>query len=126
MIDVDLTDFDSGPQDVERCGVIFQRPDGKWYVVEVPNRAQDPSSGFIIWAGDVETLGVPEDHVLVGPVHTHPARNAMMPSNHDLSAIPVGYVGLVYHPASASRVWYSSRGIIELDLRRRHGKPGES
>lgn len=115
----DLSIFDEGANNEERCGVIIMRPDCTTYVMEVPNRSDDPRRHFIINRSDVEVLDWPSSHKMVGVIHTHPFRGMRAASQHDIDSIPEGLVGMVYHPSSGSIVWYDRSGVILEKLKRR-------
>lgn len=115
----DLSLFDTGTNDVERCGVIVRRTDGSTYVIEVPNRSETPKHHFVVSTKDVKAVIVPEGDVIVGIVHTHPFRAMRIASDHDIDSIPDGLIGMVYHPSTRSVVWYDSTGTIEQRLRKR-------
>lgn len=115
--DPDLSLFDEGPNDEERCGLIFQRDDGIYWVHEVPNRAERPKRFFRINKSDLQHIDT--EDVCVGVVHTHPFRAMRMASQKDVDSIPDGLVGMVYHPSTKSIVWYDSDGVIEDNLRKR-------
>lgn len=115
----DLSLFDTGTNELERCGVIVRREDGSTYVIEVPNRSNTPHHHFIVSTKDVKALTAPPSDVIVGIVHTHPFRAMRIASDHDIDSIPDGLIGMVYHPSTRSIVWYDSTGIIEQRLRKR-------
>lgn len=115
----DLSIFDEGSNDVERCGVIVRRPDGSSYVVELPNRSDNPKSHFVASKTDARNLILPKEDLIIGVVHTHPFRAVRTASQHDIDSIPEGLIGMVYHPSSGSTVWYSRTGIVHEQLKRR-------
>lgn len=115
----DVSVFDHGPNDEERCGVILMRPDCTTYVVEVPNRAEDRKRYFAVVKSDIESIDGIEVHKLIGFIHTHPYRFPRRPSGHDIDSIRDGMIGMVYHPSSGSTVWYDRTGIVQEQLKRR-------
>lgn len=117
MYPIDVSVFDTGPNNVERCGLILQS-NRVMHVHELPNRHPHPRDGFIIDTKDADLIPSAEGEV-VGVVHTHPHQTNRFASQHDVDSIPDGWVGLVYHPHTGSKVWYDRTGIIYEDLRRR-------
>jgi len=109
----DLSIFDTGSHDVERCGVIIVT-NGTPSVVEVPNHSPDPRNAFVISKKDV-----PKERV-IGIVHTHLKEQQRTPSGFDIQYIPEGLIGMVYHPNTKSVTWYASTGILHKELRKRH------
>lgn len=104
---------------MERCGVIFERSDGQWFIVEVPNRARDPWNDFQINIPDVREIQLaPDEYRIVGVAHTHPNTTRKEPTPSDIEGIPKGLVGLVYHPASGSIIWYTCAGILDEQLKK--------
>lgn len=119
--DPDCSIFDSGPNDVERCGLILERDDGSTYVHEVPNRSYNPRRSFVIWVSD--THRVPRgSNRIVGIIHTHPYRGVRAASQFDLDSIPKGLVGIVYHPSSGSKVWYRRNEVLHEHMTRRRSR----
>lgn len=117
MIKPDLSVFDVGPNDVERCGVILKRLDGSVYVSELPNRSNAPKYHFTLSKTDVADLET--NDVVIGVVHTHPFRSMRIASQHDIDSIREGLIGMVYHPSSGSIVWYDHTGTVKEQLKRR-------
>lgn len=118
MHDLDMSVFDDGVNDVERCGLILMRGDGSRHIYELPNRHSQPQDHFIIDTEDTDAI--PDDHgVIVGVAHTHPRHASRYASQHDVDSIPEGWIGLVYHPSTGSKVWYDSTGVLFEDLRRK-------
>ena len=113
----DFSLFDDGPNDAERCGLIFQRTDGTYWVHEVPNRHEKPLRAFRIHKSDLEELEI--DDLFIAVVHTHPFRAMRSASQRDIDSIPDGLLGMVYHPSTKSVTWYDSGGVIDYNLRRR-------
>lgn len=105
---VDLSVFDDGDDEAERCGVVFEDDNKRFYVVEVPNRAGNTHDDFVIWESDVPDL----PHPVVGVVHTHPSYDSPFPSHNDFVHIPPSIVGIVYQPATKSVVWYTNGGNV--------------
>ena len=118
MFPLDVSVFDDGPDDVERCGLILQGPDRTWHVHELPNRHPDPHNHFAIDTDDADPIPASEGFI-VGAVHTHPRDAEPFASQHDVDSIPEGWIGLVYHPATGSKVWYDSTGVQHEDFRRK-------
>lgn len=115
----DLSIFDEGLNDKERCGLIIMRSDCTTYVVEVPNRSDDPSRYFTMVKRDVDGIDIHPSERIVGVVHTHPFGFPRKPSPHDLASIREGWIGMVYHPSTGSTVWYDHNGIVQEQLKRR-------
>lgn len=121
MKPLDVSAFDTGPDTEERCGLILQRNDGSWHVIEMPNRSDTPRDQFIIDTDDADCIPSTQGFI-VGVVHTHPFRTPRYASQFDVDSIPVGWIGLVYHPSTGSKVWYDSTGVLYEDLRKRKRK----
>lgn len=115
----DLTVFDDGLNDEERCGVIVHRGDSTHYVIELPNRSDEPHKTYRLAYADMKELVLPEGHSVIGFVHTHPRGVPRLPSPHDIQSLPTGVIGMVYHPSTGSTTWYDRDGIIDTQLKRR-------
>jgi proteasome lid subunit RPN8/RPN11 len=118
MPEPDLSSFDDPTNEVERCGVIVFGSDGGYEVVELPNRSPRPDLHFVVWNRDIHTLLSPDDEI-VGVFHTHLSDSPAHPSEADIRSIPGALIGMVYHPATKSVVWYDHKGIIETKRKRK-------
>jgi proteasome lid subunit RPN8/RPN11 len=115
----DVSIFDNGLNNLERCGVIVQKSDDSTYVVELPNRSNKPKLHFTMLKEDVRVLVLPEGDIIIGVIHTHPYRSVRTASQHDIDSIPKGLVGMVYHPSTGSTTWYDHTGVLQHNLRKR-------
>jgi proteasome lid subunit RPN8/RPN11 len=115
----DLSIFDEGLNNEERCAIVFVRADCTTYIVEVPNRAEDKKRYFAIVKSDIDSIDSNQSDTMIGVVHTHPYRFPRRPSMHDIASIREGLIGMVYHPSSGSIVWYDRKGIVQEQLKRR-------
>lgn len=105
--------------DRERCGVIIGLPDtvhvappSSGVVVELPNRAADPTTEFVILRDDLDTAlwgAGATMRAVIGFWHTHPHPFAPEPSEADWASIMLGekfWWHAVIHPESGTVTWY--------------------
>jgi len=115
LSNINLHPFD-GESKEERCGIIVRSKEGAYEAREVLNMADNPRIHFRMLQRDVDVAQRTDE--LVGFVHTHPHGVGRGLSYADVSQLPDGLVGLVYHPVSGSRIIYNNRGPIFSDIKK--------
>lgn len=114
----DLSDFDGGDDLIERCGLLLSDNKGLITAVSVPNRHKDTRNHFQINNDDVNNIVNATRKAVIGILHTHPQHTTAKPTQSDIYEIPVGFIGMVYHPSSKTITWYDSIRILKSTIRK--------
>lgn len=104
-----------GDSKEELCGVLVGAPIPEdkslvfYDVLPVPNSAEDPEACYEVRKSLVlEALGAYSLADVIGYIHTHPRGKKADPSYADVEGIKPGQIGMVFHVATKTLMWYDN------------------